>query len=202
MNQYILQEKELLKELYQTIRKVPLEWIELHEVKDEICDCLLVGYNQAAIALTNHFFERIMKLALIYHSADNAKFGSLDVFDTIYKDAVDLYDDKQLHCNIEKCRKEGLISIEKEKTLIKWKEKVRNGFSHAELKKAKVYSASFADPAGGQLKEIPLHTVLFMQGIAQKEWAESVAPMFFKEVFYTLLEIEKKVNFGNTTLAP
>jgi hypothetical protein len=196
--------QELLKKYNDLIRPLkdePLQWSELRGIRNEICDCLLAGFNQAAIALTNHFFERTMKLALIYHESGSPKFDTADVFSAKYKPAIDKYDESNLSKNIDACLGYGLIDDKKAARLHVLRRRFRNGFSHAEAKKIlgegtiTLHSFSFTDSSKHDINEEQAYTTLFIQGVLQEDWAKQNAPLYFYNILKTLLELQKKIPF-------
>jgi hypothetical protein len=179
-------------------REHEIYWAELRDINSEICDCIQFGFTQAAIALTNHFLERIMKLTLIYHEAGSPQISSGSDFETKYKGAVDKYDTTALYNNIQKCGSLHLISPARQAFLLHLTELVRNGFSHASFKKTykdttvKTWSASFNEPLQKPKEEdVPIYLSLFMQGYIQKNWADQNANFYYSYVFDTLEKIEK-----------
>jgi hypothetical protein len=44
-------------------------WPEMDTLRHEVCLCLIFGLHQAAITLTNHLVESLLKVALITHDA-------------------------------------------------------------------------------------------------------------------------------------
>ena len=58
----LLQNYPRVREAYTNDYGLP----ELDPLRYEVCICLAVGLNQAAIALTNHLLESMLKYGLIY----------------------------------------------------------------------------------------------------------------------------------------
>jgi hypothetical protein len=61
----MLQNYLLVRESYRTEYNFP----ELDPVRNEVALCLVFGLPQAAITLTNHLLESLLKFALIYDHA-------------------------------------------------------------------------------------------------------------------------------------
>ena len=198
--QIVKQLTEKIRVNYQTYEvywQDELYWQDLNYVKREICICLLTEQYQAAITLTNHFLERILKLSLIYHHSDQKAFLNLDTLSEKYKDATEKYDGAHLYNNIKSCCDAGLIELERGEALQKIREQVRNGFSHADMGKVfgkaetRMLMGSFLDPRKSHVRSMPIVAVPFMQGIAQYEFAKENAHWYFDVVYAVLKHVEK-----------
>ena len=111
------------------------QFTELNSLVIEINKCLILELFRATITLTNHYLERLLKLALIYNESGIGQFSVKD-WDEIFNEPCEKYDSKSLGNSIELCKKEGLINEdEKEFLFFKIKEFMRNGFSHADSSK-------------------------------------------------------------------
>lgn len=100
----------------------------------EITHCIMFDLNQASICLTNHLLERVMKLSLIKYELEN-----LNINDPIYKDkqisAYKKYDDMLLWKTLSSAYENNIIINEEYNMLLKFKDKYRNPFSHANVSK-------------------------------------------------------------------
>lgn len=111
------------------------QFTELNSLVIEINKCLILELFRATITLTNHYLERLLKLALIYNESGIGQ-SSVKDWDEIFNEPCEKYDSKSLRNSIELCKKEGLINEdEKEFLFFKIKEFMRNGFSHADSSK-------------------------------------------------------------------
>ena len=95
-------------------------WPELDVVRNEICLCLIFGFHQAAIALTNHLLESLLKYSLIYldyrQKSSTLSGDLLERMEKVFSENKEIYDYSLDSC-INKYRKEGLISKEQKKIL-------------------------------------------------------------------------------------
>ena len=55
-------------------------FVELDSLRNEICYCLIIGINQASIALTNHLMEKFLLHSLIYKEFLDNKCRRKQVF--------------------------------------------------------------------------------------------------------------------------
>ena len=108
---------------------------ELEPVVHEIGKCLILKLNYAAIAVTNHLLERLLKLALIHKSVGIGP-KSLQQLNSIFADPAQKYRSLSLGNSIEQCKKENLLDSEEKDFLFKFvREIMRNGFSHGDPEK-------------------------------------------------------------------
>ncbi|RYY51479.1 MAG: hypothetical protein EOO06_00305 [Chitinophagaceae bacterium] len=176
------------------------QWLELKFLTDEIRDCLICHYYQAAMTLTNHLLEKVLKLGLIYLEVGTSPVKELVGLSDKYKPALKKYDGAVMFETITWCYEKGLISEDRKNVLMKYKDLFRNPFSHAQSKKIfKDLSGNFAmfsfndpniNPIPTKLKyaEVP-----FLQGYAQLEYCKANAPYYYDVVYGTIKEIEKNV---------
>jgi hypothetical protein len=135
---------EFIKELnanisnnYQTVEYAfenEYQWPEVDPVRNEICKCILCGFNQAAITLTNHLMESALKKALITYESRENKIEQHDITN-IFDDATKKYANKNLEFTIKQAYNNGLITNEEKEILDKYRKQYRNAFSHADPQK-------------------------------------------------------------------
>ena len=109
----MLQNYLLVREFYRTEYNFP----ELDPVRNEVALCLVFGLPQAAITLTNHLLESLLKFALIYdhaikHQQPNtqpAPKASIRALRDWLRPAKELYMDKDLSFTIDRACSLGLI---------------------------------------------------------------------------------------------
>ena len=65
------------------------DWPEIDPVRSEICECIICGFYQAAITLTNHLLESVLKKALIIDTSLKNK--------TEQNDIANVFDDASAH---------------------------------------------------------------------------------------------------------
>ncbi|MFS4483654.1 hypothetical protein ACKGJY_11590 [Hyunsoonleella sp. 2307UL5-6] len=108
----------------------------INPVKYEIINCLMIEQFIAAINCTNHFLERLMKLALIQKKTKGLKYDKVEKLSKKLDVAYHNYDKLNLWESIDKCLKEAkLITTEEFNTLNNMKDKIRNSYSHAQMQK-------------------------------------------------------------------
>ena len=108
---------------------------EFNPLRDEICKCIMLNLNQAAITLTNHLLESFLKTAIIYKDSHDRNMNSSVEIDNNYKASMDKYDNLNLEQTINASCTKGLINKEQKKVFIYFKNNIRNPYSHAEKKK-------------------------------------------------------------------
>ncbi|PLX10176.1 MAG: hypothetical protein C0594_05240 [Marinilabiliales bacterium] len=167
----------------------------------EINKCLILELNRAAITLTNHFIERLLKVALIKNEAGIGP-KPVDKWNDAYAKPTQQYGNLKLWETIKICREKNLIN-EQEKSFLNdiVRDMVRNGFSHADVEKIMkkypdnvvMYEGSFSNP--GKLKEVSVNQKLIpeIQAIQIAGFAEANARVYFDFVFNLLLRIEQRL---------
>lgn len=174
---------------------------EFDPLRDEICKCIMLDLNQAAITLTNHLLESFLKMTIIYNdSIDNNKDSGLEM-EEYFKDSMNHYDSSFLEQTINAACSKGLISKEQKKVFQGFKDNFRNPYSHAEKKKI------FGDDkvSGNHLKlvngdyvmsdkeEFNIIDLPFFQGIAQAIKAKNDSYDYFKYVDSVIRETLSKL---------
>ncbi len=109
-------------------------WPEVDSVRNEVCKCLICGLNQAAITLTNHLLESVLKKALIIDESAKNKTEQCDITN-VFDDATKKYANKNLDFTINQACRKGLITKDEKELLHKFREQYRNAFSHADPQK-------------------------------------------------------------------
>ena len=175
-----------------------LLWPEMRYVRDEIIDCLLTGTYQAAITLTNHFLEKSLKMALVYHSTGGKKVHFADQMQT-YEEALAKFGDSDLSQTINACCSKGLIDKERKKTLQRHRDTFRNAYGHASADKtfgtltAPSAILPTGNPAHYKIEVNTIASMPYIQGMAQQLLAEMDAIPYFKYVYETHKLLEQSV---------
>ncbi len=184
------------------------DWPELDPLRHEICICITFGLCQAAITLTNHLLESLLKYALIIKCGDKVKQSKEDIKNRVitalidkYKNCIEKYNDQSLNTTINFARKEGLISKEQKKRLHNYREIFRNAYSHAD--KIKTFGKSTIPVTGIKLEdnklvkdevsEPEIAFFLIGQGIVQFEKAQKTATPYFLYIDGLVREIRGKL---------
>lgn len=84
-------------------------WPEVYSIRNEICKCIISGYNQAAVMLSNFFLEYLMKISLIIYESRNYKKGESDI-NNIFSQATKKYSCMNLSMTIDKALEYKLIN--------------------------------------------------------------------------------------------
>lgn len=100
----------------------------LESLMKENRDCLMFDNYISSITISNHIFERLIKLALIYNkSFKSDKNTSIGAYTS--------YQGMPLKKSLEKCLITGLITKQEAAKLSDINNVFRNGFSHSEFEK-------------------------------------------------------------------
>ena len=168
----------------------------------EINNCLLLEFNRAAITLTNHLLERLLKLALINNITGIGPI-QIDRLSEVFEEPNKRYGSINLGSSIEQCKKEGLIT-EKEKEFLFDIIRVlmRNGFSHADssniLKdlpdESTMFEGSFDKP-NETLKKVSINQKVIptFQAMQMQNFADDNAKTYFDFVFNLIFKIEERI---------
>jgi len=211
VNEIIKSRFEFINRHYLSIRDAyqnHYDWPELDPLRYEICICITFGLCQAAITLTNHLLESVLKYALIIKCGDKVKQSKEDIKGRVitaliekYKNCIEKYNDNSLSKTINLARREGLISKEQKKQLHYFREIFRNAYSHAD--KMKTFGKSTVPVTGVRLEDNKLVTdeinepeiafFLVGQGIVQFEIAQKTAAPYFLYIDKLVRDIRDKL---------
>jgi len=182
---------------------------ELDPLRCEISLCIILGLCQAAIALTNHLLESLLKYALITRHSENKKTGPTKTIKPIVTTMIEtdeegrkLYENANLDKTINRACTLGLISKEQKKHLHEFRERFRNAYSHAD--KRKTFGNSSMPVTGFRIepdglkadetRETKIAEFLPVQGIFQAEIAHKEAPQYFLYIDSLAREILDKLH--------
>ena len=213
LNKIIESREPEVIEMYPKVRAAYLnhyDWSELDTLRHEVCLCLIFGLYQAAITLTNHMLESLLKFALSYKHAfdnfkDNPENRSLTTLLSSLKPGFEHYDGKDLSYTINRSCTLGLITKDQKKQLHQFRQLFRNAYSHAEKKKIHgdkdipVQSLHMTDRGKMDVDPEEVHKILdipFIHGEAQYYHAKANAPAYFLYVDALVREIMPKVFKG------
>lgn len=182
-------------------------FLPIAPVRREICLCLMCGFYQAAIVLTNHLLESALKKFLILVESRGNKVATSDIANT-FKYATDKYAGEILKNIIDKAYSKGLI-LESEKDMLhQFRQKYRNPFSHANPKQTfpeKTLSVrlvsqdeisnpeDFAKFFAGPNMELDPQNFLPIQGLLQALMAQESSADYFFKVDEILCSIYKRI---------
>lgn len=169
---------------------------EIDPLRNEICLCLMFGFYQAAITLTNHLFEKAFKLFLTVNYSKNINGNKEDDEKGIVKKMIDFFkpghlelENKDLSYVINKSCNEGIITKEHKKILHEFRVKFRNAYGHADAEKT--FGDSKVSVQGVKIDENKnlvteqpkmelISNLLIGQGIMQAMIAEMEAIPYFE----------------------
>ncbi|MCI0707341.1 MAG: DUF4145 domain-containing protein [Ignavibacteriae bacterium] len=187
---------------------------ELDPLRHEICLCIFFGLHQAAITLTNHFFESLMKYALItFDAIEEKRKGKKKTDDKIslpkslvkdFEQAKKKHGGSNLGDNINKACSRGLITKEQKEILHQLRDEFRNAFGHSD--KDKTFGDAKMPVQGISLdgdkllvqppEEVEIAQFLIGQGLIQAMQAEHEAPDYFLYIHEIAKQIVGKL-FGD-----
>jgi len=213
VNEIIKSRFEFIDRHYLSIRDAyhkDYDWPELDPLRHEICICIMFGLCQAAITLTNHLLESLLKFALIILHGKNKKQKEEEIkgrvissFIEKYEEGIRLYGDANLDKTINRACTVGLITKEQKNHLHHFRERFRNAYSHSDKKK--IFGKSTVPVAGVRLEnekfvsdensEPEISKLLVGQGLIQAMMAQNDAPEYFLYIDRLAREIREKL-FG------
>jgi hypothetical protein len=198
VNEIIKSRVQFINQNYPTVREAyqnHYNWPEMDTLRHEVCLCLVFGLHQAAITLTNHLLESLLKNALIvWHTKLEAKAQSsrtqhsIESFVALFRPARKQFSSNDLGDNINRACTAGLITKEQKKELHDIRERIRNPYSHSDKDKAfgdqRIPAQAVRIEDGKFVVEQPenpqLAGLIIAHGIAQAMQAEQEAvPYFF-----------------------
>ncbi len=168
---------------------------DLKSTIGEIVKCLIIEAHSAAITLTNHFLERILKLALIQNSSGTQPKKITDWNETY--SASDKYSSWIMHDTIKECKKLNLISESQFEELTNFRQTIRNGFSHYDPKKILRDSESTielidkSDSENKKIEGLNYKEIPTLQNFFVRKFARENSEIYFDYVFNLMLSIER-----------
>ncbi len=181
-----------VEKIYETPYSMP----ELDPLRHEISLCIMFGFHQAAITLTNHLIEWFVKLMLIYNdSSEKTKIKDdskkiVENIEGLFKEGIDNYIDKDMSQTITKAKSVGIFTKEQWKKLNEIRENYRNAFGHADSRKIfgdaeiKLTGMSTEDdkfsveePISTKISDMPI-----IQGILKIKFAEAHSFEYFSYI--------------------
>lgn len=205
--------EEYSKEFLERIKLVefqygnPYEWPEMDTLRYEICGCIGFGLNQAAITLTNHLLESLLKYSLAYTYAqrNEKSFGSESELVNLVMQYTDeglkKYGKETLSKNIDEAEKVGLIDNEEADVLHFFRKKFRNPFWHSDKEgtfgNLSVPVASTTLQGNELLSnpevEVEMAKMPIFHGLVQAQIAEIEAPSYFIKMDEFVRNLKRRV---------
>lgn len=191
-------------------------FVALKRLRNEILQCLLLELHQSSIFCTNHLLERMIKLALIEKHTINLDYSNAKLYNEKTIEAVELYDNKKLFDSLKSAKTENLITEEERKVLDSFRSKVRNPYSHAEIKKILIdvppqftgFMYNISDVKESLNKGEPLKSgtkteiTTFSSALSQlyqENFSKQIALDYFKTVYQVLKNIEIRLDKMKTS---
>ena len=204
---------KFIKEQYPNVRdayKNHYQWSELESLRHEICLCIMFGLCQAAITLTNHLFESILKYALITWVGKENKQKEEEIKGRVvtsvkekYEEGMNQYGDLNLGDTINRACTSGLITKKQKKQLHEFRVRFRNAYDHSDKQKTfgketmSVTAVKLEDDKFimDEKSEPEIAKFIIGQGIVQSMKAQTDAPEYFTYIDNLAREIRDKL-FG------
>ncbi|MDV3837659.1 hypothetical protein CMU32_12335 [Elizabethkingia anophelis] len=171
---------------------------DLTSIVFEINKCIVLELYMATITLTNHFLERLLKLALIYNDVGRGTI-TLEKLNEVYSEPHKKYSKISLNDAINFCREFSIITTGESDFLHETiRKQVRNGFSHADpgmilknVSKQDIFiQGSFSDPKKNRPFKLNQTEIPFIQSILIADFAKENAEYYFDSIF----DLSKKID--------
>lgn len=205
---------KLIEKNYENLKSYflhqPRYFLPLTSLRNEILQNLQLELFQTAILGTNHFLERMIKFALIEKHTLGLDYSNHEIYNQKTLEAVDLYDNLILFKSLDAAEEQNLISESEKATLTVLRQRIRNPFSHAEIKKILIdapenftgfmfnindikESLIKGEPIKlGEKKEITTLSSTISQ-LYQQNYSEQMALNYFDTVYKIMMNIDKKL---------
>ncbi len=168
-------------------------WPEIDPIRIEICLCLIFGFCQAAITLTNHLFETLFKIALITQHAISNKVNDKSEAPTVgsitqqISPGFDKYNPEDLVKNIDRACAIGFITKDQKKKLHELRQGFRNAYSHSDKEKifrgvtvpAQAIRLGEQGLEVGSIEEADVAKLIFAHGMFQVDQSTEEALPYF-----------------------
>lgn len=178
----------------------PFNWSLLNSIREEICKCLIVGCNQAAITLTNHLLEKSLKIFLFHVEPSSQNYTNTEEIERHFKKINRIHGGKDLSDTINNCCSKGLITKEQKNILHNYRDQFRNAFGHAEPNKTfglaekeviifnPLVHNRVPDPVKVKVADFP-----FLYDYKQKEIADQNSVQYFEYVDNLIKDVLPKL---------
>lgn len=211
---FILTYSKLVEKNYENLKEYflhqPNHFLPLTSLRNEILQNLQLELFQTAIFAINHFLERMIKLALIEKYTLGLDYSNHETYNEKTLEAVDLYDNLILFKSLDAAEEQNLISASEKIILNELRQKIRNPFSHAEIKKIlgdapqnftgfmfNIEDVKEALIKGepikpGEEKEITSFSATISQ-LYQQSYSREIAHNYFNTVYNIMINIDKRL---------
>ena len=185
------------------------EFTELTGLRNEIINCLLLELYQASIFTTNHFLERLIKIALIKNHTIGFNYSQPEDYNKKIDESKKLYDSLILSESLKQALKQSLITQDEFTLLTTLRKEMRNPYSHAEVAKINEHNPKIFTGFMFNLEDVktklmnneplivpsPTHIDTFSPTFAQlyqDQNAKELAFNYFKSIHQFLIKIEQR----------
>jgi hypothetical protein len=181
------------------------DWQELDTLRHEISLAIIFGLCQAAITLTNHFLESLLKNSLVFLDAkiESHKHKERLIVSLvhIFAPGRHKYGRQNLSKNIESAFLIGLITETERQTLDEFRVKFRNAYSHSDKDKTfgnrEITGRGVHIEAGkyvlGENETTHIADLTIVQGLAQAFQAQEDAIPYFLYMDALARKIKQKL---------
>jgi hypothetical protein len=187
-----------------------IEMSELTSLKNEIIYCIILDLNQASVFSTNHFLERMIKVALIKNHTIDYNYSQIEKYSEKLEESKIKFDSLKLYDSLKLAFENGLINEEQKSYLNDVRANIRNPYSHAEVSKINKNNPDFFHGFMFNIEDVKLQLIknepldltnqisiptfspTFAQ-LQQEQNSNEIAIGYFKNVYNILTEIEKKI---------
>jgi hypothetical protein len=197
LNEILNGRHEFITQNYPSVRDAyqkAYEWPEMDTLRHEIALALIFGLHQAAITLTNHLLESLMKTSLIMFESSQDKSGDtedhrglLASLKAKFKSAISKYGNSDLGPNINRARKLGIIDKDEAKVLDEFRVNFRNAYGHSD--KRRTFGDASTSMQAAKIEDdrivteppeiTRLHEIVIGQGLFQAYQARAQAVPYF-----------------------
>lgn len=171
----------------------------LYPILAEICSCFYLQKYMAAVTLTNHFLESIVKFALIYKEGNGKTLEDPKTMDKVFETECRMYLKANLGNNIETLYKKGMITEVQCNHLKDLKDLYRNAYSHASNNdvvanaRMKVVCGSLSNPDQIEEVDTKVCNLPLLLVIARKSFVKNTGLGYFYEVVKLLEQLDSQL---------
>lgn len=167
----------------------------------EINNCLILGFNRAAITLTNFLLERGLKLALIYNEAGIGPKPP-ETWTETFAGPSKKYNTINLSTSIDLCKKNGLLTQDERDHLYDTiRVLMRNGFAHADPSEivknipdeTPVFVGRLDSPGEIQKVNLDQKVIPAFQSLQMENFAKEIAPKYFDFVYNLVINTDGRL---------
>lgn len=197
---------EMLEDSEKVIALIAIKHNKLYRLQplwfviNEICDCLIMNKQCAAITLTNHLLESSLKLSLILWKAYESPFDNSKDFETMFKKEVKMYIGKKMGENLDFALEGKLISNDEHQYLTTLMLEYRDHIDHASNNKyirdmrtiIATYDFATKESTENLNARVTNNPLLYLN--SQENFMRKYAYDYFSRVYYQILKWDKMIH--------